>query len=62
MMHKHYCPNCEKDWECSNPDCKNYAAYLCQQCYDIFPSQYDRGKDTSTSENKNKKKPDSPKE
>jgi hypothetical protein len=62
MLHRHHCPNCQKDWECSNLNCEKYVAYLCQQCYEIFPSPYDKGKHTGASEHEDKNKPDSPKE
>jgi hypothetical protein len=36
MTHVHYCPDCEKSWECLSRDCEKYAAYLCLKCFDAF--------------------------
>jgi len=36
MTHVHYCPDCENNWECANPDCEKYAAYLCLDCFETL--------------------------
>jgi hypothetical protein len=42
MPHVHYCPECEINWECSNPDCEKYTAYLCLKCFEalVWPQCY----------------------
>jgi hypothetical protein len=38
MTHVHHCPDCEKSWECVNPDCEKYVVYLCLECFEAFLS------------------------
>ena len=33
MTHVHYCPDCQKSWDCVSRDCEKYQVYLCLPCY-----------------------------